>query len=116
MNTCDVCGGIGQVPVAEVRQGDRRHGRFVQQWAACRVCVGTGREVQWTTDDLAEAEAIGNVEMAGVIRGYLAAHPPVPVPGVTERRNRAFDGPLAGLVRAGWASELSAAPVRLGVA
>lgn len=116
MNTCAVCGGIGQIPVAEVRQGDRRHGRFVMQWTGCRVCVGTGSEVQWTADDLAIADEIGNLEMAGVIRTYRAAHPPVPAPVVTERRDRAFDGPLSGLVRAGWASELSATPVRLGVA
>ncbi len=72
MNTCQQCGGIGQVPVGEVRQGSGWHGRFVMTWAACRPCVGTGREIEWTADDLATAQEIGNDAMAETIRAYLA--------------------------------------------
>lgn len=73
MNTCQQCSGIGQVPVAEVRQGSGRRGRFVMQWTACRLCVGSGREIRWTADDMATAQEIGNLEMASMIRTYLAS-------------------------------------------
>ncbi len=72
MNTCQQCGGIGQVPVGEVRQGSGRHGRFVMTWAVCQPCVGTGREIEWTADDIATAQEIGNLEMVATIRTYLA--------------------------------------------
>ncbi len=78
MNTCQQCGGIGQVPVAEVRQGSGRHGRYVMTWTACPVCVGSGREIRWTAEDLATAQEISNLEMAATIRAYLA--------GATARR------------------------------
>lgn len=80
MTICQDCQGIGQIPVGEVRQGDRRHGRFVMQWTACRPCRGTGHDLHWTADDLAEADAIGNVEMAGVIQAYLAGKAPAALP------------------------------------
>lgn len=80
MTTCGACGGIRQVPVGEVRQGDRRHGRYQMQWTACLPCCGTGHDLHWTADDLAEADAIGNVEMVAVIRAYLAGNPPAALP------------------------------------
>lgn len=78
MTICQDCQGIGQVQAGEVRQGDRRHGRLVMQWTACRPCCGTGHDLHWTADDLADANAIGNTEMATVIRTYMAGNPPAP--------------------------------------
>ena len=64
----------------------RQHGRFVMQWAVCTACDGTGRT-------------------------------PVSRPAVDpDKRTAHFDGPLCGLVRAGWASTCPISTRRLEVA
>lgn len=86
MKTCSACGGIGEVQDMEVRQ----HGRYAMQWARCSDCSGTGR--------------------------IEAPEPNAPVTVPAERRARAFDGPLTGQVRAGWASKTPRSPYLLEVA
>lgn len=63
----------------------RQHGRYQMQWATCEACNGTGR---------------------------VPARAPVIDP---ETRGTRFDGPLTGLVRAGWVSERAVPPRRLEV-
>lgn len=64
----------------------RQHGRFVMQWVVCTACHGTGR---------------------------MPAPPPVIDP---EKRSDPFDGPLTGLVRVGWVTQLSLTTSRLEAA